>query len=139
MTTAETYSASENSALLRTDFASFAQHCFHELNPRTLFAASWYHDIIAVKLESVRTGRSAAPPEVAPGLGLLSGLVPRPRPERPAALRHPRVSKAPVRRERSPGARTSPTNCRAIAGRSLPATGIGSSVPPAFRPSAKRC
>jgi len=58
MTTAETYSASEYSALLRTDFASFAQHCFHELNPRTLFAASWYHDIIAAKLEAVRTGRS---------------------------------------------------------------------------------
>jgi len=58
MTTPETYSASEYSALLRTDFASFAQHCFHELNPRTLFAASWYHDIIAAKLEAVRTGRS---------------------------------------------------------------------------------
>ena len=37
----ETHSASEYSALLRTDFASFAQHRFHELNPRTLFAASW--------------------------------------------------------------------------------------------------
>jgi len=58
MMPAETHSASEYSALLRTDFASFAQHCFHELNPRTLFAASWYHDIIAAKLEAVRTGRS---------------------------------------------------------------------------------
>ena len=58
MTTAETHSASEYEALLRADFASFARHCFHELNPRTLFAASWYHDIIAAKLEAVRTGRS---------------------------------------------------------------------------------
>jgi predicted phage terminase large subunit-like protein len=58
MTTAETHSASEYEALLRADFASFAQHCFHELNPRTLFAAGWYHDILAAKLEAVRTGRS---------------------------------------------------------------------------------
>jgi predicted phage terminase large subunit-like protein len=58
MTTAKTHSASEYEALLRADFASFAQHCFHELNPRTLFAAGWYHDILAAKLEAVRTGRS---------------------------------------------------------------------------------
>ena len=58
MTTAETHSPSEYSALLRADFASFAQHCFHELNPRTLFASSWYHDIIAARLEAVRAGRS---------------------------------------------------------------------------------
>jgi predicted phage terminase large subunit-like protein len=58
MTTAETHSASEYKALLRADFASFAQHCFHELNPRTLFAAGWYHDILAAKLEAVRTGSS---------------------------------------------------------------------------------
>jgi hypothetical protein len=83
MMPAETHSASEYSALLRTDFASFAQHCFHELNPRTLFAASWCHDIIAAKLEAVRTGRSptrdhqlaTAASEVASGLDLLSGLV----------------------------------------------------------------
>jgi hypothetical protein len=58
MTTAETHSLGEHKALLRADFASFAQHCFRELNPRTLFASSWYHDIIAAKLEAVRTGRS---------------------------------------------------------------------------------
>ena len=58
MTTAETHSLGEHKALLRADFASFAQHCFHELNPRTLFAASWYYEIIAAKLEAVRTGRS---------------------------------------------------------------------------------
>jgi len=58
MTTAETHSTSEYEALLRADFATFAQHCFHELNPRTLFVGSWYHDILAAKLEAVRTGRS---------------------------------------------------------------------------------
>jgi len=42
----------------RVIFASFAQHCFHELNPRTLFVAGWYNDIIAAKLEAVRTCRS---------------------------------------------------------------------------------
>ena len=57
MTTAETHSTSEYEALLRADFASFAQHCFHELNLRALFAASSYHDIIAAKFEAVRTGR----------------------------------------------------------------------------------
>ena len=58
MTTAETFGASEYAALLRADFASFAQQCFYELNPRTAFAPSWHHDIIAAKLEAVRTGRS---------------------------------------------------------------------------------
>ena len=58
MTPAETHSPSEYEALLRADFASFAQQCFRELNPRTLFAAGWFHDIIAAKLEAVRTGRS---------------------------------------------------------------------------------
>ena len=58
MTMAEPHNPSEYEALLRADFASFAQHCFHELNPRTLFTGGWYHDIIAVKLEAVRTGRS---------------------------------------------------------------------------------
>jgi hypothetical protein len=39
MTTAETHSSGEYEALLRTDFASFAQHAFHELNPCTPFCA----------------------------------------------------------------------------------------------------
>ena len=58
MTTAEPHSLSEYEALLRADFASVAQHCFHELNPRTLFAAGWHHDIIAAKLEAVRASSS---------------------------------------------------------------------------------
>jgi len=55
--TTETYCASEYAALVRADFASFAQHCFRELNPRTLLAPGWHHDIIAAKLEAVRKGR----------------------------------------------------------------------------------
>jgi len=55
--TTETYCASEYAALVRADFASFAQHCFRELNPRTSFAPGWHHDIIAAKLEAVRKGR----------------------------------------------------------------------------------
>jgi hypothetical protein len=54
---AETYSPDEYKALLRADFASFAMHCFRELNPRTEFALSWHHEFIAAKLESVREGR----------------------------------------------------------------------------------
>jgi hypothetical protein len=30
----------------------------HELNTPTLLAVGWYHEIIAAKLEAVRTGRS---------------------------------------------------------------------------------
>ena len=52
MTTSETHTASEYQALLRADFASFAQHCFRELNPRSQLALSWFHDIIAAKLEA---------------------------------------------------------------------------------------
>jgi hypothetical protein len=33
MMTAETHSTAEYEALLRADFAGFAQHCFRELNP----------------------------------------------------------------------------------------------------------
>ena len=57
MTTAETYSPGEYKGLLRADFASFAQHCFRELNPRTPFAPNWHHEFIAAKLAAVRDGR----------------------------------------------------------------------------------
>ena len=57
MTTAETHSPGEYKALLRADFASFAAHCFRELNPRTLFAPSWHHEFVAAKLAAVRDGR----------------------------------------------------------------------------------
>jgi hypothetical protein len=57
MTTAETHSPALYGALLRADFASFAAHCFRELNPRTPFALSWHHEFITAKLEAVREGR----------------------------------------------------------------------------------
>ena len=57
MTTAETYSPGEYKGLLRADFASFAQHCFRELNPRTPFPPNWHHEFIAAKLAAVRDGR----------------------------------------------------------------------------------
>jgi hypothetical protein len=47
----------EYKALLQADFASFAAHCFRELNPRTPFAPSWHHEFIAAKLAAVRDGR----------------------------------------------------------------------------------
>jgi predicted phage terminase large subunit-like protein len=55
-TPAETHSPAEYKALLRADFASFAQHCFHELNPRTPFAPGWHHDVIAARLAAVHQG-----------------------------------------------------------------------------------
>jgi hypothetical protein len=54
---AETYSSAEYIALLRADFASFAERCFHELNPRTPFAPGWHLKVIAAKLAAVRGGR----------------------------------------------------------------------------------
>jgi predicted phage terminase large subunit-like protein len=55
-TAAETPSPAEYIALLRADFASFAQHCFYELNPRTAFAPGWHHEVIAAKLAAVSQG-----------------------------------------------------------------------------------
>src|SRR5215467_1905842 len=46
----------ECAALLRDDFASFAARSFHELNPRTPFAANWHFELIAAKLAAVREG-----------------------------------------------------------------------------------
>jgi hypothetical protein len=55
-TAAETPSPAEYIALLRGDFASFAQDCFHELNPPTAFAPGWHHEVIATKLPAVHQG-----------------------------------------------------------------------------------
>jgi len=73
----------ECAALLYHDFASFAARAFCELNPRTQFAVNWHVELIAAKLAgAVHAGDpaadhqpAAAPSEVAPGLGRLSGLV----------------------------------------------------------------
>src|SRR6516165_7852046 len=47
----------EYEALLRADFAGFAERCFHELNPRTDFATNWHVRVIAAKLTAVHQGR----------------------------------------------------------------------------------
>lgn len=39
----------EYEALLRRDFASFAERCFHELNPHARFAPGWHIALIAAK------------------------------------------------------------------------------------------
>jgi predicted phage terminase large subunit-like protein len=46
----------EYEALLRADFAGFAQRCFHELNPQTDFAINWHVRVIAAKLMALREG-----------------------------------------------------------------------------------
>jgi predicted phage terminase large subunit-like protein len=47
----------EYDALLRRDFAGFAQRAFHLLYPRTPFQTSWHLDVVAARLEAVRAGR----------------------------------------------------------------------------------
>ena len=47
----------EYEALLRADFAGFAERCFHELNPRTDFATSWHVRVIAAQLTAVHHGK----------------------------------------------------------------------------------
>ena len=47
----------EYEALLRADFAGFAQRSFHELNPQTDFAMNWHVRVIAAKLAALHDGR----------------------------------------------------------------------------------
>ena len=47
----------EYEALLRADFAGFAERCFHELNPRSDFATNWHVRVIAAKLAAVHQGK----------------------------------------------------------------------------------
>ena len=83
---AETHSLGEYEALLRADFPSFAQHCFHELNRRTGFVPNWHFEMTAARLEAVRAGgigriainMPPRPPEVTRRVGDVSGAVPRP-------------------------------------------------------------
>ena len=65
MTMAEICNPDEYKALLRADFASFAVHCFRELNPRTPFLLSWHQELIAAKLEAVRQSRNRLNPLIA--------------------------------------------------------------------------
>jgi hypothetical protein len=47
----------EYEALLRADFAAFAELAFAELNPRADFAMHWYIQVLAEKLTAVYQGR----------------------------------------------------------------------------------
>jgi hypothetical protein len=52
---------------LRADFASFAVHCFRELNLRTEFALSWHHELIAAIPGTARKGRPSGEEAVRAG------------------------------------------------------------------------
>jgi predicted phage terminase large subunit-like protein len=44
----------EYRALLRQDFHTFAQRCFHQLNPQTGFLPNWHIEVMAAKLDACR-------------------------------------------------------------------------------------
>ena len=47
----------EYEALLRADFAGFAERAFVELNPQTDFRDNWHFRVMAAKLAAVREGK----------------------------------------------------------------------------------
>ncbi len=55
--TAGGLSRAEYRALLRRDFAAFAERAFYEINGRADFAANWHLEVLAAKLAAVRAGR----------------------------------------------------------------------------------
>jgi predicted phage terminase large subunit-like protein len=44
-------------ALLRSDFGSFVERCFYQLNHGTRFLPNWHHEVIASKLDDCRRGK----------------------------------------------------------------------------------
>ena len=46
----------EYRVLLRQDFCSFVQRCFHDLNPQAEFHMNWHLQVLAAKLDAVRRG-----------------------------------------------------------------------------------
>jgi predicted phage terminase large subunit-like protein len=46
----------EYCALLRLDFSSFIERCFHQLNPSTPYQPNWHIELIAARLEECRKG-----------------------------------------------------------------------------------
>jgi predicted phage terminase large subunit-like protein len=47
----------ERDTLVRLDFCSFAERCFHELDPGTAFVPAPYIELLAAKLRAVRDGK----------------------------------------------------------------------------------
>jgi predicted phage terminase large subunit-like protein len=47
----------EYDAVLRSDFATFAARCFHDLNPQADLAMGWHIEVIAAKLAAVHQGK----------------------------------------------------------------------------------
>jgi predicted phage terminase large subunit-like protein len=52
------FSRDEYESLLRRDFSTFLQRCFHELNPQAEFYWNWHVDVMAAKLDAVRRGET---------------------------------------------------------------------------------
>jgi len=102
----------EVAALLHDDFASFAACCFRALNPRTRFVMNWHVEVMTGKLAAVREGRIRRLMICVPPRHLKSLLASVCFRRGVWATIRARRSYAPVTR------RTSPTNCRAIAGAS---------------------
>ena len=111
-TVAEDTEWSECAALLYHDFTSFAACCFRELNPRTRFLMNWHFEVMAGKLAAVYHGRIRRLMVCVPPRHLKSHLASVCFRRGVWATIRARRSYAPVTR------RTSPTNCRAIAGAS---------------------
>jgi len=57
MATVTIPTAAEYRALLRTDFNSFIERCFYQLNPNTRYLMNWHLELIASKLEACRQGK----------------------------------------------------------------------------------
>ena len=49
-------SPAEYRAVLRQDFCSFVQRCFHDLNAQAGFHLNWHLEVMAAKLDQVRRG-----------------------------------------------------------------------------------
>src|SRR5215472_8070472 len=108
---------SDCAGLLRDDFASFAARCFRELNPRACLAMNWHAEVMAGKLAAVRSGLIRRLMICVPPRHLKSHLASISFPA--WCLGHEPSAQLVCAAMR----RTSPTNCRAIAGASLAATG----------------
>jgi hypothetical protein len=60
--TAGRLSAAEYRAVLRQDFAAFAERVFYEIDGRGDFAANWNIEVVAAKLAAVRADRPKPQP-----------------------------------------------------------------------------